>query len=59
VTHDLSKELLQSDRVWEGTRYCIDKEVEPALRTRTGIDEPVLTFLPAARGEGMSYDQAA
>jgi acyl homoserine lactone synthase len=126
------KALLRSEQVWEGTRYCIDKDVAPALRTRivhemaaaylefglekgltkiigmmptyiyrsvfekpgidmeylgpvamiggykiravaipvahaqlrnvrvtTGIDEAVLTFLPGAREEGLSYDQAA
>jgi N-acyl-L-homoserine lactone synthetase len=126
------KELLDSPLVWEGTRFCIDKEVDPALRiriihemaaaylefglqrgltkiigmmptyiyrsvfekpgiamehlgpvteigghriravaipvdhaqlrnvrARTGIDEPVLTFLPPARGEGVSYGKAA
>jgi acyl homoserine lactone synthase len=126
------KELLNSPLVWEGTRYCIDKDVEPVLRTRivhemaaaylefglqrgltkiigmmptyiyrsvfekpgiemevlgpvtmigrhrvravaipvdhaqlanvratTGIDQAVLTFLPAAREERFAYDQAA
>ena len=126
------KALLQSEQVWEGTRYCIDKDVDPSLRTRivhemaaaylefglekgltkiigmmptyiyrsvfekpgiameylgpvtmigghriravaipvdhaqlqnvrarTGIEGAVLTFLPAAREEGLSYDQAA
>jgi N-acyl-L-homoserine lactone synthetase len=126
------KALLQSEQVWEGTRYCIDKDVGPALRTtiihemaiaylefglqmgiqkivgmmptyiyrsvfekpgismeylgpvtvigrhriravaipvnpsqlhnvraKTGISETVLTFLPAAQKEGLSYDKAA
>jgi N-acyl-L-homoserine lactone synthetase len=126
------KDLLNSAQVWEGTRYCIDKDIGPDLRTRiihemaiaylefglqagirkiigmmptyiyrsvfekpgidmeylgpvtvigrhriravaipvdrrqlhnvrtkTGIAEAVLTFLPAGRGEGVSYDQAA
>ena len=36
MLHDLwpgmveDKELLNSAQVWEGTRYCIDKDVEPA-----------------------------
>jgi N-acyl-L-homoserine lactone synthetase len=29
------------------------------VRARTGIDDAVLTFLPGAREEGISYDQAA
>jgi N-acyl-L-homoserine lactone synthetase len=29
------------------------------VRSRTGIDEPVLAFLPGAREEGISYDKAA
>jgi N-acyl-L-homoserine lactone synthetase len=126
------KALLSSALVWEGTRYCIDKDVAPALRTaiihemaaaylefglqaglkkiigmmptyiyrsvfekpgidmeylgpvtvigrhriravaipvdrkqlhnvrtKTGIGKAVLTFLPAAPDEGLSYDQAA
>jgi len=28
------KLLLQSDKVWEGTRYCIGKDLPPALRQR-------------------------
>ena len=126
------KELLSSALVWEGTRYCIDKDIAPSLRTtiihemaiaylefglqlglekiigmmptyiyrsvfekpgidmeylgpvtvigghriravaipvdgkqlhnvriKTGIGMPVLTFLPAAQEEGLSYEKAA
>jgi len=28
------KTLLQSDAVWEGTRYCVDRDVNPGLRQR-------------------------
>ena len=28
------KALLQSETVWEGTRYCVDKDVTPELRQR-------------------------
>jgi N-acyl-L-homoserine lactone synthetase len=28
------KSLLQSDAVWEGTRYCVDKDAAPELRQR-------------------------
>jgi N-acyl-L-homoserine lactone synthetase len=28
------KSLLQSDKIWEGTRYCIAKDLPPALRQR-------------------------
>ena len=38
------KELLDSTQVWEGTRYCIDKGVEPALRT-TIIHEMAAAYL--------------
>ncbi len=38
------KELLSSAQVWEGTRYCIDKDVEPALRTRI-IHEMAIAYL--------------
>lgn len=38
------KELLDSAQVWEGTRYCIDKDVEPALRT-TIIHEMAIAYL--------------
>ncbi len=33
-----------SAEVWEGTRYCIDKDVEPALRTRI-IHEMAAAYL--------------
>jgi N-acyl-L-homoserine lactone synthetase len=42
MVHD--KELLSSEHVWEGTRYCIDKDVEPALRTRI-IHEMAAAYL--------------
>jgi acyl homoserine lactone synthase len=32
LVHD--KSLLHSDAVWEGTRYCVDKDVSPELRQR-------------------------
>jgi len=38
------KELLSSEHVWEGTRYCIDKDVEPALRTRI-VHEMAIAYL--------------
>jgi N-acyl-L-homoserine lactone synthetase len=38
------KELLNSAKVWEGTRYCIDKDVEPALRT-TIVHEMAAAYL--------------
>jgi N-acyl-L-homoserine lactone synthetase len=38
------KEILDSAQVWEGTRYCIDKDVEPALRT-TIIYEMAIAYL--------------
>jgi acyl homoserine lactone synthase len=126
------KTLLSSAQVWEGTRYCIDKDIDADLRraiihkmavaylefglqagisriigmmptyiyrsvfekpgiemeylgpvtvigrhrvravaipvdhrqlhnvrARTGINKAVLTLVPAGRGEGLSYDQAA
>jgi N-acyl-L-homoserine lactone synthetase len=30
----LDKDLLKSESVWEGTRYCVDRDVAPALRQR-------------------------
>src|SRR5271155_4159071 len=38
------KALLSAADVWEGTRYCIDKDVEPALRTRI-IHEMAAAYL--------------
>ena len=38
------KALLQSEQVWEGTRYCIDKDVGPALRTSI-IHEMAIAYL--------------
>lgn len=29
-----AKSLLESEKVWEGTRYCIDKDLAPELRQR-------------------------
>ncbi len=36
--------LLSSEHVWEGTRYCIDRDIEPALRTRI-IHEMAAAYL--------------
>ena len=38
------KSLLQSEAVWEGTRYCVDKDVEPELRQRI-IHEMACAYL--------------
>ena len=38
------KALLNAEQVWEGTRYCIDKDVEPALRA-TIIHEMAAAYL--------------
>jgi len=38
------KALLNSEQVWEGTRYCIDKDVASALRTRI-IQEMAIAYL--------------
>jgi acyl homoserine lactone synthase len=39
-----NKSLLQSGVVWEGTRYCVDKDVEPELRQRI-IHEMACAYL--------------
>lgn len=38
------KSLLQSDGVWEGTRYCVDKDVAPEMRQRI-IHEMACAYL--------------
>jgi N-acyl-L-homoserine lactone synthetase len=38
------KSLLQSEKVWEGTRYCVDKSVTPELRQRI-INELACAYL--------------
>ena len=38
------KVLFSSDRIWEGTRYCIKKEIDPNLRQRI-INEMALAYL--------------
>jgi N-acyl-L-homoserine lactone synthetase len=47
------KELLRSEQIWEGTRYCIDKEVEPALRT-TIIHEMAAAYLEFGLEKGLT-----
>ena len=47
------KALLQSDQVWEGTRYCIDKDVAPALRARI-IDEMAVAYLEFGLAKGLT-----
>jgi len=37
----------------------VDRKQLHNVRTKTGIGKAVLTFLPAAPDEGLSYDQAA
>jgi acyl homoserine lactone synthase len=48
-----NKALLNSERVWEGTRYCIDKDVEPASRTRI-IHEMAIAYLEFGLRAGIS-----
>ena len=50
------KELLDSAQVWEGTRYCIDKDVEPALRT-TIIHEMAIAYLEFGLQAGPQKDR--
>ena len=45
--------LLSSEHVWEGTRYCIDKDVGPALRTRI-IHEMAIAYLEFGLQEGIA-----
>ncbi len=47
------KALLNAEHVWEGTRYCIDKDVEPALRSRI-IDEMAIAYLEFGLQAGLS-----
>ena len=47
------KELLNSAQVWEGTRYCIDKDVEPALRTRI-VHEMAAAYLEFGLEKGLT-----
>ena len=47
------KALLQSEQVWEGTRYCIDKDVEPALRTRI-VHEMAAAYLEFGLEKGLT-----
>ena len=46
------KALLSSEQVWEGTRYCIDKDIAPALRTRI-IHEMAIAYLEFGLGLGL------
>src|SRR5439155_9604786 len=46
------KELLRSEQIWEGTRYCIDEDVEPALRT-TIIHEMAAAYLEFGLQQGI------
>jgi N-acyl-L-homoserine lactone synthetase len=39
-----NKANLCSERIWEGTRYCIDKRVPPALRRRI-VNEMAIAYL--------------
>lgn len=39
-----NKNLLQDSQVWEGTRYCISKNIEPVLRQQI-INEMALAYL--------------
>jgi N-acyl-L-homoserine lactone synthetase len=47
------KELLRSEQIWEGTRYCIDKDVEPSLRT-TIIHEMAAAYLEFGLRQGIT-----
>jgi acyl homoserine lactone synthase len=38
------KSILQSEKVWEGTRYCVDKSVAPELRQRI-VNEMACAYL--------------
>lgn len=46
------KNLLQSDDVWEGTRYCIDKNVSSADRQRI-IHEMAIAYLEFGLQKGL------
>jgi N-acyl-L-homoserine lactone synthetase len=47
------KSLLNSNAVWEGTRYCIDKDVAPSLRQRI-VHEMACAYLEFGLGLGLS-----
>jgi acyl homoserine lactone synthase len=47
------KDLLQSDAVWEGTRYAVDKSVAPDLRERI-INEMALAYLEFGLGQSLT-----
>ena len=46
------KTLLQSDAVWEGTRYCVDKDVAPELRQRI-VHEMACAYLEFGLRRGL------
>jgi len=47
------KSLLQSDKIWEGTRYCVDKNVAPELRQRI-VNELACAYLEFGLRMGLS-----
>lgn len=47
------KSLLQSEKVWEGTRYCVDKSVAPDLRQRI-VHEMACAYLEFGLELGLS-----
>jgi N-acyl-L-homoserine lactone synthetase len=47
------KSQLQSETVWEGTRYAVDKSVTPELRDRI-IDEMALAYLEFGLRHGLT-----
>ena len=48
-----NKDLLQSDSVWEGTRYCIAKDLPPPLRQRI-VHEMACAYLEFGLVMGLS-----
>lgn len=46
------KSLLRSDKIWEGTRYCVDKSVPPQLRQRI-VQEMACAYLEFGLGLGL------
>lgn len=47
-----NKTNLCSERIWEGTRYCIDKRVSPDLRRRI-VNEMAVAYLEFGLGLGL------